>query len=129
MLQVPPLPLSPTAGATIELANRTTPKKTRRQEEPDRLIGLEAVTTAHGSVARPTTIQRRGLTTLSARSQHMAFAMDAESLIRTLRAYDAPVDATAVRTAFDNEHNTVLRDWVSLHIAPDTLLSVDELNQ
>ncbi|KAK5659637.1 hypothetical protein OQA88_844 [Cercophora sp. LCS_1] len=55
--------------------------------------------------------------------------MDAESLIRTLRAYDAPVDATAVKAAFDNEHNQVLRDWVSLHVGPDTLLSIDELDQ
>jgi hypothetical protein len=55
--------------------------------------------------------------------------MDVESLIRTLRAYGASVDATAVRTALDNEHDNALRDWVSLHVAPDTLLSVDELNQ
>ncbi|KAK0622579.1 hypothetical protein B0T14DRAFT_150219 [Immersiella caudata] len=55
--------------------------------------------------------------------------MDVESLIRTLRAYDASVDATAVRAAFDSEHDNALRDWVSLHVAPDTLLSVDELNQ
>ncbi|KAK0639544.1 hypothetical protein B0T16DRAFT_423361 [Cercophora newfieldiana] len=56
-------------------------------------------------------------------------AMDVESLIRTLRAYDAPVDATAVKAAFENEHNNALRDWVSLHVTPDTLLSIDELNQ
>ncbi|KAK4444344.1 hypothetical protein QBC34DRAFT_498362 [Podospora aff. communis PSN243] len=55
--------------------------------------------------------------------------MDVESLIRTLRAYGASVDATAVRAALDSEHDTALRDWVSLHVAPDTLLSVDELNQ
>ena len=55
--------------------------------------------------------------------------MDAEALIRTLRAYDASVDATAVRAAFDNEHNHTLRDWVALHVGPDMLLSVDELNQ
>jgi len=55
--------------------------------------------------------------------------MDVESLIRTLRAYDAPVDATAVRAAFDDEHNNAVRDWVALHVTPDTLLSVDELNQ
>ncbi|KAK1833586.1 hypothetical protein QBC39DRAFT_389822 [Podospora conica] len=62
--------------------------------------------------------------------------MDAETLIRTLRAYDASVDATAVRTAFDasqpghsSSASSSLRDWVARHVGPDTLLSVDELNQ
>lgn len=65
-----------------------------------------------------------------------ARAMDAETLIRTLRAYDASVDATAVRTAFDasqpghsSSASSSLRDWVARHVGPDTLLSVDELNQ
>lgn len=55
--------------------------------------------------------------------------MDATEALRTLRAYDAPVDASAVRNAFDSDHHNALRDWVSRHAVPDTLLSVDELNQ
>ena len=54
--------------------------------------------------------------------------MDAESLIRILRAYDASIDATAVKAAFDGD-DSALREWAALHVTSDTLLSVDELNQ
>ncbi|KAK1756381.1 hypothetical protein QBC47DRAFT_379831 [Echria macrotheca] len=55
--------------------------------------------------------------------------MDADALIRTLRAYDAAVDATAVKAAFDSEDSHAVAAWVARHLAPDTLLSIDELNQ
>ncbi|KAK3357981.1 hypothetical protein B0T25DRAFT_175145 [Lasiosphaeria hispida] len=54
--------------------------------------------------------------------------MDSDALVRTLRAYDASVDATAVKAALD-DGPSALRDWVALHVTPDTLLSPDELNQ
>ncbi|KAK0711931.1 hypothetical protein B0H67DRAFT_602550 [Lasiosphaeris hirsuta] len=54
--------------------------------------------------------------------------MDSDALVRTLRAYDASVDATAVKAALDDGPDA-FRDWVALHVAPDTLLSPDELNQ
>ncbi|KAK3322818.1 hypothetical protein B0H66DRAFT_215478 [Apodospora peruviana] len=74
--------------------------------------------------------------------------MDAESLIRVLRKYDASFDATVIKAAFPQSHGHdnhgdddserehgqqaeagVLADWAALHVTPDTLLSVDELNQ
>ena len=68
--------------------------------------------------------------------------MDADTLLRTLRAYDASVDATAVRAALandsshidsdsdsDNPKSNPIRTWVARHAAPDMLLSIDELNQ
>ncbi|KAL2259425.1 hypothetical protein VTK26DRAFT_6909 [Humicola hyalothermophila] len=55
--------------------------------------------------------------------------MDAESLIRTLRTYDASFDAAAVRAAFSGPDSADLVRWAALHVTPDTLLSPDELNQ
>ncbi|KAK3933922.1 hypothetical protein QBC46DRAFT_325865 [Diplogelasinospora grovesii] len=55
--------------------------------------------------------------------------MDSESLIKTLRAYDASFDAAAVKAAFRDERSTALADWVRAHVTPDTLLSADELSQ
>ncbi|KAJ4303923.1 hypothetical protein N0V88_001523 [Collariella sp. IMI 366227] len=57
--------------------------------------------------------------------------MDVESLVRTLRAHDASFDAAAVRAAFSDSASisTDLGQWATVHLTPDTLLSVDELNQ
>lgn len=59
--------------------------------------------------------------------------MDAESLVRTLRAYDPSTDAAAVKAAFsDPKSLDKSRDfvrWAARHLTPDTLLSADELNQ
>jgi hypothetical protein len=55
--------------------------------------------------------------------------MNAESLIRTLRAYDASIDAAAVRTALSEPKSADLVRWAAVHLTPDTLLTVDELNQ
>ncbi|KAK4187523.1 hypothetical protein QBC35DRAFT_384633 [Podospora australis] len=53
--------------------------------------------------------------------------MDPESLIKLLRAYDASFDAAAVKAAFSHPNSTDLVHWVTTHLTPDTLLSVDEL--
>ncbi|KAK4123022.1 hypothetical protein N657DRAFT_672083 [Parathielavia appendiculata] len=55
--------------------------------------------------------------------------MDAESLLRILRAYDASVDASAVRAAVSGPNSTDIERWAAAHLCPDTLLTVDELNQ
>ncbi|KAK4155765.1 hypothetical protein C8A00DRAFT_41688 [Chaetomidium leptoderma] len=55
--------------------------------------------------------------------------MDAESLVGILRAYDASFDAAAVRAALSDPKSTDLVRWATVHLAPDTLLTVDELNQ
>lgn len=55
--------------------------------------------------------------------------MNAESLIRTLRAYDASVDAAAVRAALSEPKSADFVRWATVHLTPDTLLTVDELNQ
>ncbi|KAK4135275.1 hypothetical protein BT67DRAFT_270310 [Trichocladium antarcticum] len=59
--------------------------------------------------------------------------MDAESLVRTLRAYDPSTDAAAVKAAFsDPKSLDKSRDfvrWAARHLTPDTLLSADELDQ
>ncbi|KAL2134661.1 hypothetical protein VTI74DRAFT_11239 [Chaetomium olivicolor] len=55
--------------------------------------------------------------------------MDAESLIRILRAYDTSFNASAVRAALSDSTATDLVRWATVHLAPDTLLTVDELNQ
>ncbi|KAK4143126.1 uncharacterized protein C8A04DRAFT_37678 [Dichotomopilus funicola] len=56
--------------------------------------------------------------------------MNIESVVRTLRAYDASFDAAAVRAALaDSSSTTDLVRWAALHLTPDTLLTVDELNQ
>ena len=55
--------------------------------------------------------------------------MNAESIVRTLRAYDSSIDVTAVRAAFSDPKSVDLVHWVTTHLTPDTLLSVDELNQ
>jgi hypothetical protein len=55
--------------------------------------------------------------------------MDAEYLVRTLRAYDSSVDAATVRTALSDPQSAEFLHWAALHLTPDTLLSVDELNQ
>lgn len=56
--------------------------------------------------------------------------MNIESVVRTLRAYNASFDAAAVRAALaDSSSTTDLVRWAPLHLTPDTLLTVDELNQ
>jgi hypothetical protein len=55
--------------------------------------------------------------------------MDAESLVRILRTYDASVDAAAVRAALLGSNSADLVRWAAAHLTPDTLLTVDELNQ
>lgn len=55
--------------------------------------------------------------------------MDDESLIRTLRTYDASFDAAAVREAFKGPDSADLVRWATLHVTSDTLLSPEELNQ
>jgi hypothetical protein len=55
--------------------------------------------------------------------------MNAETLIRTFRAYDASIDAAAVRTALSDPKSADLVRWAAVHLTPDTLLTVDELNQ
>lgn len=77
-----------------------------------------------------------------------SFDLDPESLTRLLRAYDASIDVAAVKAAafgpqgpardnyrpsWDDSNNpdagNALLEWVMQHITPDTLLTVDELNQ
>lgn len=55
--------------------------------------------------------------------------MDAESLLRILRTYDASCDAAAVRAAFSGPESAEFVRWAAVHLTPDTLLSPDELNQ
>ncbi|AEO68724.1 a3180d0a-819e-45aa-94ff-4af92c298886 [Thermothielavioides terrestris] len=55
--------------------------------------------------------------------------MDAESLVRTLRAYDASFDASAVRAALSGPEGAELLRWATVHLTPDTLLTVDEITQ
>jgi prefoldin subunit 5 len=55
--------------------------------------------------------------------------MNAESLVRILRAYDVSLDAAAVRAAVSASDSTQLVNWATVHLTPDTLLTVDELNQ
>lgn len=74
--------------------------------------------------------------------------MEADSLIRTLKKYDASFDVAAIKSAFprhghghsrnssighdleeDGQNSGRLASWVASHVTPDTLLSVDELNQ
>jgi hypothetical protein len=55
--------------------------------------------------------------------------MDAESLIKIFRVYDASVDAAAVKVAFNDPNSSDFAHWATVHLAPDTLLSPDELNQ
>ncbi|KAK3302676.1 uncharacterized protein B0T15DRAFT_487707 [Chaetomium strumarium] len=55
--------------------------------------------------------------------------MDAEALIKTLRAYDPSFDAAAVRAVLGDPKSSELRRWAAVHLTPDTLLTVDELSQ
>ncbi|KAK4215734.1 hypothetical protein QBC37DRAFT_116916 [Rhypophila decipiens] len=75
--------------------------------------------------------------------------MDADSLIRTLKKYDASFDGATIRTAFHRQGHGLsgdasighelengndqasgrLASWAASHVTPDTLLSVDELSQ
>ncbi|KAK4098969.1 hypothetical protein N658DRAFT_202422 [Parathielavia hyrcaniae] len=56
--------------------------------------------------------------------------MDAESLVRILRAYDASVDVSAVKAAVAGSTKSAdLKRWAAAHLTPDTLLTVDEANQ
>jgi hypothetical protein len=55
--------------------------------------------------------------------------MDAESLIKTLRAYDPSFDAAAVRAILGDPKSSKLRRWAAVHLTPDTLLTADELRQ
>ncbi|KAK3331773.1 hypothetical protein B0T19DRAFT_86433 [Cercophora scortea] len=57
--------------------------------------------------------------------------MDPELLVKILRKYDASIDTSAVRAALSsnsqNGKSDALIEWATLHVTPDTLLSVDEL--
>lgn len=74
--------------------------------------------------------------------------MEADSLIRILKKYDASVDGAAIKAAFhrqgddhlrtasighelteDSQASGRLASWAASHVTPDTLLSVHELNQ
>ncbi len=55
--------------------------------------------------------------------------MDGDTLVGILRAYDASVDAAAVRAALSGPDSGDLVRWAQLHLAPDTLLTTDELTQ
>ena len=55
--------------------------------------------------------------------------MDRDTLVGILRAYDASVDAAAVRAALSGPDSVTLQRWAHLHLAPDTLLTADELTQ
>ncbi|KAK3295335.1 uncharacterized protein B0H64DRAFT_441756 [Chaetomium fimeti] len=55
--------------------------------------------------------------------------MNADSLVRILRAYDVSLDAAAVKAAVSASDSTHLVHWATVHLTPDTLLTVDELNQ
>ncbi|KAH8898359.1 hypothetical protein GQ53DRAFT_711627 [Thozetella sp. PMI_491] len=52
-----------------------------------------------------------------------------ESLVALLRSYDASLDATSLKEVYNDEKARSLVEWVEHHLAPDTLLSVDELEQ
>jgi hypothetical protein len=55
--------------------------------------------------------------------------MDSEALVKILRVYDTSFDAAAVRAALAGPHSGDLVRWATLHLAPDTLLTPDELAQ
>ncbi|KAK3902907.1 hypothetical protein C8A05DRAFT_15101 [Staphylotrichum tortipilum] len=55
--------------------------------------------------------------------------MDGDTLVGILRAYDASVDAAAVRAALSGPDSAALARWAELHLTPDTLLTTHELSQ
>jgi hypothetical protein len=55
--------------------------------------------------------------------------MDADLLVRILRAYDPSADAAAVRAAVSGSDSADIVHWATAHLTPDTLLTADELNQ
>jgi hypothetical protein len=92
-----------------------------RHQEPALDTGPDAVTCA----LRPGTHTTLYLDAVT----HCAPKMNAELLVRVLRAYDASLDAAAVRAALAGPDSADLVRWAAVHLTPDTLLSVDELNQ
>ena len=56
--------------------------------------------------------------------------MEPEAVITLLRSYDASFDANSVKALYQDEDRRVaFEGWSRLHLTPDTLLSVDELDQ
>lgn len=55
--------------------------------------------------------------------------MNYEDLVKVLRAHDISIDNASLKAAWDDEtQGRVLSEWAGLHLAPDALLSADELN-
>jgi hypothetical protein len=55
--------------------------------------------------------------------------MDRDSLVAVLRAHDASLDVTALKAVYDQNNAGAVAEWAKSHLTPDTLLSVDELDQ
>ena len=56
--------------------------------------------------------------------------MNSEALTALLRTYDASLDANSVKALYEDEERRVaIESWSRLHLTPDTLISVDELEQ
>ncbi len=56
--------------------------------------------------------------------------MNPEALTALLRTYDASLDANSVKALYEDEERRVaIESWSRLHLTPDTLISVDELEQ
>ncbi|KAB5517503.1 hypothetical protein GE09DRAFT_566794 [Coniochaeta sp. 2T2.1] len=55
--------------------------------------------------------------------------MDIDTLTSIIRQYDASIDTQAISAALDNDESGVLAEWAAVHLTPDTLLTVDELQQ
>ncbi len=56
--------------------------------------------------------------------------MNSEALTALLRTYDASFDANSVKALYEDEGRRVaFESWSRLHLTPDTLISVDELEQ
>ena len=56
--------------------------------------------------------------------------MNSEALTALLRTYDASLDANSVKALYEDEDRRVtIESWSRLHLTPDTLISVDELEQ
>lgn len=54
--------------------------------------------------------------------------MEHQTLAQALRSHGLPFDEASLRDAFqDAEQGPSLSDWVRVHLAPDNLLSADEL--
>lgn len=55
--------------------------------------------------------------------------MGHDELIDVILRYDVSVDASALRSVFeDEEQGRLLVEWAKSHLTSDTLLTTDELN-